>query len=118
MSDMPKNLQRAAACRWILGASAALLTVVVGALGWIEIIDDASPAPRGLVGLAALVFWFATICLWCTVVICKRLAARDARLEKRSDRNAERIIAAICEKRLENLADLMEDNVRPINGKR
>lgn len=121
MSDMPKNLQRAAAFRWILGASAALLTVVVGALGWIEIIDDTSPAPRGLVGLAAMVFWCAFITTCCTVVICKRLAIRDARLEKRVERQTSVIVAAIAEQRLSNLADFMEEedrNVRWINEKR
>lgn len=119
MSDMPKNLQGAAGLRWILLASAALLTVVSGGLGWIEMVYDNSTAPRSFVWGIALVAWIGWITLCCTVFVCKRLAAREARLEKRAERNTVRIIEAICEKRLANLADLMEeDNIRPINGKR
>lgn len=109
---MPKGLQRACLFRWVLAVSAGLLTVVSGVLGWFEWANGGSPAPRAFVFGIAMVGWIAFVALSCALLVLKKVI-------KRIDRWGERIIATICEKKLTNLADLMEDgNVRWINGKR
>lgn len=109
MSDMPKSLQRAASLRWILLSAALSLTVAAGVLGWFEVVNDGTPAPRAFVWGIAMVVWIAWVALSCSVLVIQRIT-------KRIDRAVKCIIDAICEKRLSNLADLMEDsNVRSIN---
>jgi heme A synthase len=116
---MPKGLHRAAGLRWILLSAAALLTVVAGLLGWIEVADDSAPAPRAFVWGTAMVVWIGFISLCCMVFHLKRQAIRDARNRKEAERNTQRILAAIVERRLTSLADLLEEDVRSdLNEKR
>lgn len=118
MSDMPKNLQRAARFRWWALSAAALLTVVAGALAWVEVTTEGAPsAPRAFVSTFATVVWIGFFSLCSTVYALQRMAVREARIEKRAERNTERILQAIKTKRLSDLADLLEPegSARPIN---
>lgn len=109
MSDVSKGLQRACGARWVLATSAGLLTVVSGVLGWLEVANGGSPAPRSFVFGIAMVVWIAWIALTCSLLVIKQV-------NKRIDRWGNRVVAALCEKRLTNLADLMEEdgNIRSI----
>lgn len=111
MSEVPKGLQRAAGLRWALVVSAVLLTVVAGVLGFFEVASSGSSAPRSFVMSIAMVVWSAWIALSCALWIIKRITKCISRAKNE-------IIAAIVEKRLGNVADLMEDNIRWINEKR
>jgi hypothetical protein len=123
MSDMPTSVQRIADLRWVLLGSAALLTVVAGFLGWTEVVDGAPATATRFVWGAALVLWVAFVLVCCTYVLLKRdarIAEEQARIAEERKRDTARIISAITERRLTNLADLMEDEgkVRSINGRR
>jgi len=104
---MPKNLQRASSIRWALLVSAISLTVVGGALGWIEVVNDASPAPRSFVLGIAMVGWVAFVALSCALLVVKKIT-------KRIDRATNQIIDALM------VAKLVEENgnVRWINDRR
>lgn len=122
MSDTTKAVRRTAGLRWIFLIAAALLTVVAVYLGWIETVNELPAAPRSIVWGAALASWIGAIQAWCTRTQLERQARFeeqiDEKLEEQIKQATERIIAAITEKRLHELADLMEDNVRSINGGR
>jgi len=123
MSDIPKNLRSAARLRCIVLIAAGLLTVVTVLLWWFELASGgsaASTAARTFFWGVTHVAWDGWILLSCTVFICQRLAEREARADELAERNTVRLIEAQCDRRLSNLADLMEEdgNVRWINRKR
>lgn len=111
MSDMPKHLRAAASARWVLLGVALLLTVVAGAFGWFETVNDWAPAPRAFLWGLAMVAWIAWVAISCTVFVVQRIGKCICRSEAR-------ITRALCENRLNNLADAVENNVRPINERR
>lgn len=118
MSDMPKGLRTVASYRWVLLTIALLLTVVALLLGWLEVQYDNSPTPRAFVWGTAMVVWVTWVLLSCTVCAVRVVIKA---VQRANERLRVQIIEAICERRMEILADLMEEgggNVRSIDGRR
>ena len=112
MPDMPKSLRTAATTRWILLSVAVALTATSGVLGWIEVAEKLEPAPRAFVWGMAMVAWIAWIALCCALFVVQRVNKRICRMETR-------LLEAITARRIENLAQCIEDsNVRSINERR
>ncbi|ONI73118.1 hypothetical protein ALI144C_45035 [Actinosynnema sp. ALI-1.44] len=105
---MPKGLQTVGRWRWLLLGSAALLTVVAGVLGWLEITTHSNPAPRSWVQHTATVCWLGYFVLAGALPIARWAVKRVERAVERAGR----------EQRLTTLADLLEDNVRSGTDKR
>jgi hypothetical protein len=84
---------------------------MTGAFCWYEVVNDSPSAPRAFVMSCAIVAWMAWVALCAAIIVVQAVIKRIESVKRQ-------IIAAICDRRLAPLADLMEDdNVRWINRK-
>lgn len=120
MCDVPKTLRTVASLRRGFLAAASLLTVVTCVVTWIEIASGYSSAARFFMSVSTSVAWIVYAVIWATQVICRTLSEQDVCAETRAERDTQLIMDAVCEKRMANIANAMDEdgNVRRIKRKR